>query len=250
MQAWHGRLSCAVRFTTRRMVSLPFVFCFSNLLSNVTPQNTELLGRFNMLSEMLLVCDQAKERRRKTHPKDRGCAHSSKPLALEYIADRLAKLPKKSVWRPSSSAMLNETHETCRIDTDDPVWGFTVRSRRKGWLQGFLLSNLSWSDVNSYHLPTWAGFVTVTTFTTWHSWFHWDSLAEEVSWWMLSQRQNITLHAVHWMQAGLREEEPEQSKVNGGTLCGFNLLSASYSLFFLFFLKFSARLPTLPESRS
>ena len=45
-----------------------------------------------MLAELLLVCDQAKERRRKAHPEDRGCSHSSKPLALEYIADRSSTL--------------------------------------------------------------------------------------------------------------------------------------------------------------
>ena len=61
---------------------------------------------------MLLVCDQAKERRRKTHPKDRGCAHSSKPLALEYIADRLVKLPGgKFLKVVILRAMLNDTHE-------------------------------------------------------------------------------------------------------------------------------------------
>ena len=45
-----------------------------------------------------------------------------------------------------------------RVDTDDPVWGFTVRERATGVLQGF---------------------VTMTTFTTWHSSFQWDSLSIE-----------------------------------------------------------------------
>jgi hypothetical protein len=40
--------------------------------------------------------------------------------------------------------------------TDDPMWGWMVRTRDEGWLQGF---------------------ITVTTFTTWNPWFHWDSIA-------------------------------------------------------------------------
>lgn len=53
-------------------------------------------------------------------------------MSLEYIADRL--------------------------DLDDPLFGYTVRDRKTGWLQGF---------------------ITVTTFTTWQKWFRWDSLADE-----------------------------------------------------------------------
>jgi hypothetical protein len=86
----------------------------------------------NMQAELLLICNEAKERRRRQHPEDVGCAHSSKPLAMEYIADRL--------------------------DTDDPVWGFAVREKETGCLQGF---------------------VTLTTFTTWHHSFRWDSLCME-----------------------------------------------------------------------
>lgn len=52
----------------------------------------------------------------------------AKPLLLEFILDR--------------------------IDTDDPMFGYAVRTRAQGWLQGF---------------------VTVTTFTTWQPWFRWDS---------------------------------------------------------------------------
>eukprot|EP00466_Bigelowiella_natans_P006997 jgi/Bigna1/70028/fgenesh1_pg.10_\ len=55
-----------------------------------------------------------------------------KPLSLEYIADR--------------------------VDLDDPIWGYVVRSGKEGWLQGF---------------------ITITTFTTWHRWFRWDSFAQE-----------------------------------------------------------------------
>jgi hypothetical protein len=61
--------------------------------------------------------------------------HPGKPLGLEYMADRM--------------------------EIDDPLWGWMVRSNvppALGWLQGF---------------------VTVTTFTTWQRWFRWDSLSEE-----------------------------------------------------------------------
>jgi len=87
---------------------------------------------FDMQAEILLICNEAKERRRLACPGDLGCAHSSKPLAMEYIADR--------------------------IDTDDPIWGFVVREKQTGALQGF---------------------IEMTTFTTWHHSFRWDSLCVE-----------------------------------------------------------------------
>ena len=56
----------------------------------------------------------------------------AKPLSLEYVADRLT--------------------------TDDPIWGYMVRHRAKGWLQGF---------------------INLTTFTTWSRGFRFDSLHEQ-----------------------------------------------------------------------
>ena len=41
-----------------------------------------------------------------------------------------------------------------RVDTDDPIRGYQVRTSAQGWLQGFC----------------W-----VTTFTTWTHFFKWDS---------------------------------------------------------------------------
>ena len=63
--------------------------------------------------------------------RSKHAANGNKPLSLEYMADRL--------------------------DTDDPVWGMTVRDGASG-------------EMHAY--------VTVTTFTTWVRWFRWDSLAE------------------------------------------------------------------------
>ena len=41
-----------------------------------------------------------------------------------------------------------------RLDVDDPLFGYMAVTEEQGWLQGF---------------------VTVTTFTTWHRHFRWDS---------------------------------------------------------------------------
>jgi predicted GNAT family N-acyltransferase len=82
------------------------------------------------LAEILLLCNEAAYRRNVRFyvpPAARG-----KPLALEYLADRM--------------------------DLDDPLHGYMVRTENEGWLQGF---------------------VTITTFTTWQRWFRWDSLIPE-----------------------------------------------------------------------
>ena len=62
------------------------------------------------LAEILLLCNEAAYRRRTSHyvpPAARG-----KPLALEYLADRM--------------------------DLDDPLTGHMVRTETEGWLQGFV----------------------------------------------------------------------------------------------------------------
>jgi hypothetical protein len=87
------------------------------------------------LTELLLLCNEAAWRSSKRH--DAGARGlplpaapaEAKPLVLEYILDRL--------------------------DTDDPLNGYQLRTRAEGWLQGF---------------------VTFTTFTTWQTYFRWDSL--------------------------------------------------------------------------
>ena len=78
--------------------------------------------------ELLLLCNEALERRMR-HSMEHA-KNGSKPLNLNYIADRL--------------------------DLDEPTWGYCVRHRDSGWLQGF---------------------VTATTFSSWHEWLHWDSLS-------------------------------------------------------------------------
>jgi len=85
------------------------------------------------LSEMLLLCNEAAARRLAKFglQKKNSDGTQTKPLGLEYMADRL--------------------------DTDDPLEGFQVRSN-EGWLQGF---------------------ITTTTFTVWQRAFRWDSHAPE-----------------------------------------------------------------------
>ena len=85
------------------------------------------------LSEMLLLCNEAAARRVAKFGivKKNTDGTQTKPLGLEYMADRL--------------------------DTDDPLEGFQIRSS-EGWLQGF---------------------ITMTTFTVWQRAFRWDSHAPE-----------------------------------------------------------------------
>ena len=87
---------------------------------------------FKSLAELLLCCNEAVQRQHKRPSHKRGPKrpyHAGKPLLLEYMSDR--------------------------VDIDDPLGAYMVRTKDEGWLQGF---------------------VTYTTFTTWHKDFRWDSL--------------------------------------------------------------------------
>lgn len=88
------------------------------------------------MAEMLLLCKEAIRRR---PPSSAAKAVGSKPLSLDYLADRM--------------------------DIDDPCFGYVVRTAEKPargasehWAAGML-----------------QGFITVTTFTNWHRSFRWDS---------------------------------------------------------------------------
>jgi hypothetical protein len=102
------------------------------------------------MAEMLLLCKEAMRRRKRPQDQTGGSAAGagpaggpagtgSKPLSLEYLADRL--------------------------DIDDPCFGYLVRTdhntdpcAKDGWEKGML-----------------QGFITVTTFTNWQKTFRWDS---------------------------------------------------------------------------
>lgn len=75
-----------------------------------------------LLGEMVQMVNEAVRRRAST------VRDASKPLSLEYMADRL--------------------------DVDEPIFGYLAVTKAEGWMQGF---------------------ITATTFTTWHQEFRWDS---------------------------------------------------------------------------
>ena len=102
--------------------------CQQDLADSILYEVTDRQRWKQITPELLLLCNEALERHLRGTKE--GTKHGSKPLNLNYIADR--------------------------IDLDDPAWGFCVRHRETGWLQGF---------------------VTATTFASWHEWMHWDSLA-------------------------------------------------------------------------
>lgn len=105
------------------------------------------------MAEMALLCKEAVRRR-----PGAGKKVGSKPLSLEYLADRM--------------------------DVDDPLFGYLVRTEEKlkdhkdGWKEGML-----------------QGFITVTTFTNWQKTFRWDSLDEAAF--------------------GLDEDDIEEQRLNG-----------------------------------
>lgn len=94
------------------------------------------------MAEMLLLCKEAMRRRKQQQQGTHGGGGGSKPLSLEYLADRL--------------------------DIDDPCFGFLVRTHEQvgrrddfHWKKGML-----------------QGFITITTFTNWQKSFRWDSFNE------------------------------------------------------------------------
>jgi hypothetical protein len=82
------------------------------------------------MAEMLLLCKEAMRRRP-------GKGNGSKPLSLEYLADRL--------------------------DVDDPCFGYLIRT------------NENFANAANWEKGMLQGFITVTTFTNWQKTFRWDS---------------------------------------------------------------------------
>ena len=71
---------------------------------------------------------------------------TSKPLSLEYLADR--------------------------CDVDDPIWGFIVRTDETPAKAGEKRKKV----MNETQKGMMQGFITVTTFTNWQKSFRWDSM--------------------------------------------------------------------------
>ena len=62
---------------------------------------------------------------------------------------------RKAQSRKDEAKPLSLEYMADRLDVDDPLFGYIAVSSDKSWLQGF---------------------ITVTTFTTWHRNFRWDAL--------------------------------------------------------------------------
>ena len=133
-----------------------------------------------LLGEMVQMVNEA-VRRRASSVKD-----ASKPLSLEYMADRL--------------------------DVDDPLRGYMAFTEKEGWLQGFITS---------------------TTFTTWHRDFRWDSTNPVID--LLDHHkegeetlpktdEDGTLSAE--LQAELRAGDPDNEGVVWPTIAELSLLGA------------------------
>jgi hypothetical protein len=100
--------------------------CKEDLEDSVLLKISDRKQMFPCVAEMLELCTEASRRRKlRWSPRARNF---QKPLSVHYIADRL--------------------------DTDDPIEGYMVRTKKTGWLQGFIVT---------------------TTFTTWQRWFRFDS---------------------------------------------------------------------------
>lgn len=78
------------------------------------------------------------------------CLQELESLAQESLDRRAARL---GLPTPSGLPL---AYIADRMDIDDPLWGYQVRSAKTGWLQGF---------------------ITLTVFTTWTHYFEWNSLA-------------------------------------------------------------------------
>jgi LysM domain len=101
------------------------------------------------MGEMVLLCKEAMRRRKQPVAALSGLpppgTGGSKPLSLEYLADRL--------------------------DIDDPCFGYLVRTGDNlGGRSGDGNNNTNWKK------GMLQGFITVTTFTNWQHSFRWDSL--------------------------------------------------------------------------
>lgn len=126
-------------------------FAAKGFVGSTLSEVTDRQHFVDSIAEFTLLCSEA-SRRRKNH--SAGIATdkkiTTKPLSIEYIFDR--------------------------IDTDDPLWGYMLRTNTPMSATG-RPSSMKAS-------PQWRrgmlqGFISVTTFTTWKSSFRFDSLHEE-----------------------------------------------------------------------
>jgi hypothetical protein len=136
--------------------------CAKNLEGSTLLEITERDYFNDSMAEMVLLCNEVMRRKGTSDPsvsngkKKRGAKSKmkrpSKPLSLEYMADRL--------------------------DVDDPIFGFVLRtnippSERE--------KHVSRDQLSRFQKGMMQGFITVTTFTNWQESFRWDSMHESAT---------------------------------------------------------------------
>lgn len=136
--------------------------CAKNLEGSTLLEITERDYFNDSMAEMVLLCNEVMRRKATSDPsvtngkKKRGgkskMKRPSKPLSLEYMADRL--------------------------DVDDPIFGFVLRtnippSERE--------KHVSRDQLSRFQKGMMQGFITVTTFTNWQESFRWDSMHESAT---------------------------------------------------------------------
>lgn len=121
--------------------------CSKDLSGSILQEITDRDCFNKSMAEMVLLCNEVTRRRDSTTPvrKSQKVKRTTKPLSLEYMADRL--------------------------DVDDPLFGFIVRTKRL-----MPNSNLSQEQQLKFQEGMMQGFITVTTFTNWQKTFRWDSM--------------------------------------------------------------------------
>mmetsp|Transcript_4218 Transcript_4218/g.8060 ORF Transcript_4218/g.8060 Transcript_4218/m.8060 type:complete len:821 (-) Transcript_4218:64-2526(-) len=108
-------------------------------LSNSVIYEISERDHFNdSMAEFVLLCNEVVRRKAVKYN-----VKSSKPLSLEYMADRL--------------------------DVDDPVFGFMVRTNE-------IPAGIPSNQKDYFQEGMLQGFITVTTFTNWQQNFRWDSM--------------------------------------------------------------------------
>lgn len=108
-------------------------------LSNSAIYEISERDHFNdSMAEFVLLCNEVMRRKALKYN-----LKSSKPLSLEYMADRL--------------------------DVDDPVFGFMIRTNE-------IPEDIPCHQKDYFQKGMLQGFITVTTFTNWQKSFRWDSM--------------------------------------------------------------------------
>jgi len=121
--------------------------CSKDLSGSILQEITDRGIFTKSMAEMVLLCNEVTRRRDSMTParKKKNVKRTTKPLSLEYMADRL--------------------------DVDDPLFGFIVRT--KSLMPN---SNLSQQQQLNFQEGMMQGFITVTTFTNYQGTFRWDSM--------------------------------------------------------------------------